>query len=174
MTKAFISYSSKDNRKKEILEEVLKHNDIEPIIVLNRENPKDYGTQKIKNAIKEAEYLIPILTTQSIYTQWINQEIGYAECRSDNNEIKIIPIVEEEIIPDLKQFINLVQDLPYKFHKSNDKRTENKAFKKQCKRVADYINRHPIIPKDTINFKAILSLSAYGYQRGGGCGLHRA
>lgn len=162
MPKAFISYSSKDNRKKEILESVLKEHAIEPIIILNRENPKDYGESKIKRGIKEADFLIPILTSSSISTQWINQEIGYAESESDRGRIKIVPIVEEEILSELKQFINLIQDLPYRFHRSLDKRTENKAFKKQCVRVAKYIKEQPVFNKNQFDIEASFSYLNFG------------
>lgn len=139
MAKAFISYSSKDNRKKEILDSVLREHGIEPVIILNRENPKDYGTDKIKKGIEEADFFIPILTSQSIYTQWINQEIGYAEYESDEGKLIIVPIVEKDIMGELKQFINHIQDLPYNYPKADNKGVENKSFKRECIRVAKYI-----------------------------------
>jgi uncharacterized protein YcfL len=140
MAKVFISYSHSDNRKKEILEELLNNtNDIEAIVVANRDEPANLLSNKVKKAIKEADFLIPILTSNSIYTQWINQEIGYSEYLSDNKKITIVPIVEKEIMDSLNQFIHKQQDLPFHFNKNMNKRVENKAFKAQCLKLIEYL-----------------------------------
>ena len=56
-----------------------KNIDLEPIVVAdNRESMKALS-EKVIEGIKAADVVVPILTEKSAWTQWINQEIGYAK-----------------------------------------------------------------------------------------------
>ncbi len=147
MSKIFVSYSHLDDRKKQLLEELLRLNNFEPIIVTSRDRPSNLLSDKVKEALNEADFLIPILTKNSVFNQWVNQEIGYAKRLLDEKQIEIYPIVEKGIMVELKQFINNQQDLPYHFNENISKGVENKAFKKQCQRLIEFLNKKHKKPK---------------------------
>jgi hypothetical protein len=65
---------------------------------------------EIKKCIDTSKYFIPLLTSNSISNQWVNQEIGYAVAKGKS---KIYPIVEKKIINDLRGFISLTQKLDH-------------------------------------------------------------
>ena len=46
-------------------------------------------TKKVADGIRESQIIIPILTKNSISSQWVNQEIGFAVAK-DIKEIEII------------------------------------------------------------------------------------
>jgi hypothetical protein len=137
--KVFISYSSKDaNKIKELCEVMTNTQLIEPIVVADRREPCKALTEKVTKGIREADYLMPILTKNSIGNQWVNQEIGYAKAE----DMEIIPIVDREIIDQLKGFIHKQSDLPYQFksHQS-DLKKEAEEFRKCYEAAIDYILR---------------------------------
>jgi len=126
--KLFISYSSEDNEKVEIIIKTLAYNSLfEPFIVSNTREPNKALVKKVTEGIDSAFCLISVLTSQSIKTQWINQEIGYAYCKN----IPIIPIIERSILNDLKGIIHIQNDCPYTFETISEfgDLEENKSFK---------------------------------------------
>jgi hypothetical protein len=110
--KLFISYSSKDQQIIDFIENLLSdHKLFEPLIIArNREALKPLS-EKVINGLTDSEIVIPILTKNSIYTQWINQEIGFAKAINK----KISPVVERDIIEQLKGFIHNQVDIPYNY-----------------------------------------------------------
>lgn len=157
MIKCFISYGHIDDRKREILEEVLLANNIAPLVVANKDEPAMLLATKVENAIEESDYLIPILTKDSINNQWVNQEIGYANKLVKDNRIKIVPIVEESKMDDLKGFIHKQMDLSFHFSSNSHLGSENKAFKKQCERLAKYMLSKPTPKKISTGLNATFS-----------------
>lgn len=125
MISAFISYSIKDSDKVEIIETLLKENDINPIIIANDRMPLKPLAEKVINGIDNCDVFIPLLTEKSYETQWINQEIGYSTAI-----VKFtFPIVEAEIMTKLKGFINKELDLPYSFDNQNENSFEEVVIK---------------------------------------------
>lgn len=157
MIKCFISYGHIDDRKREILERILLINGITPLVVANRNEPAMLLATKVENAIEESDYLIPILTKGSINNQWVNQEIGYANKLVTENKIKIVPLVEESKMDELKGFIHKQMDLSFHFSSNSHMGSENKAFKKQCERLAKYILSKPTPKKISTGFNATFS-----------------
>lgn len=157
MTKIFISYCHDDDRKREILQEVLEKHSFTPVVVANSNQPTVRLTQKVKDGIKEADYLMPILTENSIGNQWVNQEIGYAEKLCDEKKIEVIPIVEDTIFQSLKGFINNQIDLPFNFKNHPDQRIENKRFKAECERVIEYLKTKKIPSKGAFSVNGTFS-----------------
>ena len=124
----FISYSSLDQDKVDYLVREFKNNSsFKPLVIAFNREPTKPLTEKVVRGIKDCFCIIPILTSNSIKTQWINQEIGFAKGIGK----EIIPIVDSNIINELKGFIHKQIDLPYNY-KSNieNKTTENKRFVK--------------------------------------------
>jgi hypothetical protein len=94
-----------------LLKKIKRNLSLKPIVVAYNRDPMIPLTKKVIDGINACDYIIPILTSKSYKTQWINQEIGYATARDK----KVIPIVEQEIIPQLKGFVNSQMDLSYNF-----------------------------------------------------------
>lgn len=142
-TKLFISYSDKDIRKVEILEDKIKlHQMLEPIVIANRKSSLKPLVNKVIEGIEESSYVIPLLTRNSINAQWINQEIGYAIAKG----IKIHPIVERNVMSRLKGFIHKEVDIPFNYQGNiNKPRTENINFVKALRSLFDHL-RLDILP----------------------------
>lgn len=128
----FISYSDLDRHKVELFERELKENkNFYPIIIAFNRDPLKPLAQKVADGIIKSEIVVPILTNNSIYTQWINQEIGFATALNK----KIMPIVDYSLTDKLKGFIHKQIDLPYGYNTNSTKAQENKEFVKQVKNL---------------------------------------
>ncbi len=127
--KIFISYYSKDSNKMLMLKKLINTNKkLIPIVIAERRKSLVPLSKKVEDGIKESQIIIPILTRESISSQWVNQEIGYATALPD---IKIMPIIDNQIINDLKGFIHKQVDLSYNFQSFIDnKRKEGIHFRK--------------------------------------------
>lgn len=141
--KLFISYSDYDKKKVEIIKRKFAHNpDIELIIVADRKSKMIPLALKVTEGMKSANIFIPILTRNSISTQWINQEIGYCTLLIEKNQnLEIIPVVETQIIGNLKGFIHEENDLSFNYKgNEQDTLTENKAFRKTINLLFNYLS----------------------------------
>jgi len=68
--KIFISYSSENANKMNALKRViLKSEMLEAIVVADQRSPKKSLADKVREAILESDYLVPILTASSINNQ---------------------------------------------------------------------------------------------------------
>ncbi|MCK5559623.1 MAG: toll/interleukin-1 receptor domain-containing protein [Thermoplasmata archaeon] len=84
----FLSHSEQDEVLINMIAKSLEAIDLDVYV---EEHETNYGSDVVEsvcNAIDESECLLVVLTDQSIKSQWVNQEIGYAFA----NEIKIIPV----------------------------------------------------------------------------------
>jgi hypothetical protein len=111
----FISYSHEDIELMEYLKNKINSKPkLNAIVVPEIKDNLAYNSDKIIKAFKDSKIYLPILTSNSITNQWVNQEIGYAF--SHYREVKnIMPIVEKEISSQLKGFITKNNDLNYRF-----------------------------------------------------------
>lgn len=134
----FISYSDLDRQKVQLFErELIGNNNFTPkIIAFDREALKPLA-QKVADGIIESEVIVPIITSNSISTQWINQEIGFASALKK----KIMPIVDISIISELKGFIHKQIDLPYGYNPHANKAIENKDFVKQVRNLLSDLDK---------------------------------
>lgn len=132
--KVFISYSNSDINRLRILEKELKKiPNIIPLIIADKRQALIPLTKKVVEGIKEADYFVPILTSNSFTNQWVNQEIGYATALNKTTR----PIVENEIIDKLKGFVHKQIDLPYIFASdSKNKFRDSSNFSVCCKKLA--------------------------------------
>jgi type I site-specific restriction endonuclease len=106
------------------MKELTNHEYFKPIRIASNKEPLKLISDKVIRGLHDSEIVIPILTSQSISTQWINQEIGFAQAKDK----KIIPIVEKEVIDSLKGFIHKQADLSYSYNRNSRIGQENKAF----------------------------------------------
>src|SRR5258706_963473 len=136
----FISYSDLDKSKmKSLAKKIERNNALTSIVVAYHRDAMTPLSQKVIDGINASDYVIPILTSKSYKTQWINQEIGYAKAKNK----KIIPIVEQEIITQLRGFVNSQMDLSYNFLSTPDNQKRERAeFRKNCDLLLiDIINK---------------------------------
>lgn len=131
--KIFVSYSDLDRKKMRVLEKIIRKSPFLPIIIADNREAMISLSDKIIEGIESADYIIPILTSASISTQWINQEIGYSKARGK----QIMPIVEREVMTKLRGFIHSQLDLSYNFALDSDKAKERLSFRKCCDKLVD-------------------------------------
>ncbi len=115
------------------------------MIATNREALKPLAV-KVSEGIEKAAAVIPVITRNSMNTQWINQEIGFATAFKK----KVLPIVEKDIINDLKGFIHKEIDLPYNFESNVNKQKENQSFI-ECLKLLHTDLENSISSNDTVS-----------------------
>lgn len=125
----FISYSSTDLSKLKAFERKLNETDfLKPLVIARNRESGSLITDKVTTGIKTADLIVPILTTNSIHAQWMNQEIGYAIALKK----EVHPLVEHQVIGQLAGFITNAIDIPYQFNSNPDKKKERNAFRTCC------------------------------------------
>ena len=127
--KLFISYASENLKKVDLIVKELKnHPHFEPLVVANNREPNKALIKKVTSGIKSSYRVIVLLTKESITSQWINQEIGFAF----GEKIPVIAIIEQSLLDNdrLKGFIHKQNDCPYKYPTRTGllMREENKGF----------------------------------------------
>ena len=139
----FLSYSESDKNKLKALRKAINKRDkFDPIIVAERRRVGQSLADKVKQCIHEADCLMPILTRRSIDSQWVNQEIGFAEALKK----PIIPLVEKNLLDNLKGFIHKQMDLPFAFTGvESDSKKEARSFRKCYISALDYLATSPDI-----------------------------
>jgi|GEM_PF-2003078 len=138
--KIFVSYSSHDDNKRTALSKALKTSGQEPVVVAARIQPGTPFTVKVMTGVQESDYFVPILTGASFTTQWVNQEIGYAQGIGK----PILPIVDEGIIGDLKGFVHAQIDL-FRFTAApGDPRREAASFRRAYLKLIAYLRNQQL------------------------------
>jgi len=123
----FISYSNHDKKKVDLLvREINLNGKFKPIVIASDREALKPLAKKVADGLIKAEFVIPILTENSIFNQWVNQEIGFATGLNKT----IIPIIDKTKIDSLKGFIHKNIDLPYSFSSNSNSRTESLDFLK--------------------------------------------
>ena len=135
--RVFVSYVHIDDNKRRALVRVLLAAalPIEPIVIADRRSPGTPLTEKVVEGIAESDYFVPILTSASIGTQWVNQEIGYAAAKGTPT----IALVESGVRDRLKGFIHDQQDLPFSFPVSENQRRQARLFHQTCIRLRTHL-----------------------------------
>ena len=137
-TKVFLSYSDPDKNKLRAIRNAIKKRweGLDPIIVAERRKVGQNLADKVKSCVLEADCIMPILTRKSIYSQWVNQEIGFAEAMKR----PVIPLVEKSLFDKLKGFIHKQMDLPFAFQGfDSDPKKEAQSFRKCYLAALGYI-----------------------------------
>lgn len=139
--KIFISFTNVDRELMTILTNVINEMGRFEAYVVERQRSEGAIalSSLVELGIKECQYFVPILTKGSVITQWVNQEIGFAQ---GLDSIDIIPIVETEIKSELKGFIHDQIQLSYRF--SFDKKH---SFLDECVNLISDLNERPIKKK---------------------------
>ena len=125
MRKIFISFSENDREKVSILENRLKSSEyLTYLIVADNYDNSSLISEKIISALESCQYIIPILTKNSLNNQWVNQEIGYAKCLKQN--IKFFTLIQDDVIGMSKGFIH--KEMTSLFVFKSDEKNENRRI----------------------------------------------
>lgn len=136
----FISFCDADRQLMKVLKSPIHKSDLlQPLIVEEKRKGAIHLSELVQNGIRESSFFIPILTSNSISNQWVNQEIGFA--KAIENQIQIVPIVESKIIEKLKGFIHKQIQLSYNFRVYEEEDRTKRAYRKICKEVVSYIEQ---------------------------------
>ncbi len=149
MKNVFISYADSDKKKVRYIANKLKRTqEYKPIVVADYRRTLVALTDKVIEGLNISAFFIPILTKNSFHEQWINQEIGYFYA-NPNKRKSVFPIVESDILNDLKGFLHNQIDLPYTYQTSIDSKIEFNNFKKiSCLLISDIISQNSSIPTE--------------------------
>lgn len=89
--RVFISYSRKDKEKVDIIAEILKDENLNPMYDKHFSGGIGFHKQ-IENFIAYSHVFMPLITSSSSKRGWVHQEIGYAKALN----IPILPIMVDE------------------------------------------------------------------------------
>ncbi|MGI0081288.1 MAG: toll/interleukin-1 receptor domain-containing protein [Nitrososphaerales archaeon] len=135
--KIFISYSVKDRTLIQPILEALQHI-FDVCISEDKNNAGEALAGKVESDIESSNVIVPFLTLNSLASQWVNQEIGYAyRLRKENGgEPLILPVAEAGVSPSgfltkkETEFIPLYSD------------DSNETAYQLVKRLREYVDRN--------------------------------
>jgi hypothetical protein len=101
--RVFISYSNLDSAFVEQLARDLLATGLDVFIYKWSLKVGDSIVQKINDALKETDYFIPVLSSNSVNSTWVSAEINAALIKKlSGQDIEVLPILLQEcVIPDL-------------------------------------------------------------------------
>jgi len=138
---AFISFTEKDRSRMLLLFEILDSlPNIKPIIVeRDKDSGADWLPDKVLKNIEESDFFIPIITSESINSQWVNQEVGCAfGLIHKGKALEVHPLIQMDLLDELKGFINKQKQCSYLF-KSPD--LTEKDFKICCEELKEILSK---------------------------------
>ncbi|MDH2900970.1 MAG: toll/interleukin-1 receptor domain-containing protein [archaeon] len=97
--KVFISYDVRDDTLVRTIARSLEHIGIEPFLANDHVAVGTKIGDKITESINDSNCFVPIITTNSVNSQWVNQEIAYAYAHSKEYDLGIFPVVENGVTP---------------------------------------------------------------------------
>lgn len=130
---AFISYSFQDREIKDRLKKVLQSNGIKCYDAFHDE---DYGNSlpdKLENAIDDSDFLVVILTKNSISSSAVGSEIGYAKKAGK----RIIPLVESNV------------SVPVFLQGKEEARFTSNTLDDACRKITKFVNTRLKNSKDS-------------------------
>lgn len=134
----FISHSSDDEKKVDILIDSLNGISVQRDRLFHCTRVQDQSgltqalSDKVEYHLKKADYVLFLLTVNSVMNQWVNQEIGFAQAKEKTK----ITILEVQQLSKLKGFLHKNLDHPYKYKAHPSKGTENKNFNEAVMKLA--------------------------------------
>jgi len=109
-SKVFIAYGEEDKEFAESIYESVEKLGLECYAFTKVHRSGNWIPETDLEEIKSSEYFVVIITSNSINSQWVNQEIGVAYALGK----RFIPICEENIISEIKGFIQNVECIRYR------------------------------------------------------------
>jgi hypothetical protein len=103
--KVYLSHSSKDVDLTDKIHEWLTNQSfIDEVWIDNIElKTGDYLMEKIQHGVRSSNYLIPLITENSVKSNWVRKEVKQALREESKNKIKVIPVLHRrKVAPYLK------------------------------------------------------------------------
>jgi hypothetical protein len=145
--KIFISHSAKDYELAKILKNILEESEsIKEVFVY--EDEKRFGIQisdKITNEIDSSDYLVALITKNSVESASVNQEYGYAQAK----KLQKIPFLEKGA----DEGVMIYGTEKIVFSKEN--------FSEKCFDVKHYLLNNKVLSKTTDDEKFFIQKSAH-------------
>ena len=136
--KTFISFAENDHKFIHVLSGVLVQSGIDPLVasqVLAPGTPLDVKVQKM---IKEADVILVILTSSSLRSRWVQQEIGFAKACNK----PIVPLKTRGVsLPALLVGLEYVEFKPV---------NPVAGFEVVCRFLCDFADKHNIVIRKTV------------------------
>lgn len=143
MSSVFISYSSKDASEARRLSRELTRHNIKTWIDEYEILPGDSITQKISEGIRQSDFLIVILSSNSLNSDWVRFEIENAFAKNrEASSIRLIPVrIDDSSVPEYLKNIRYV-DLTTNYDAGIDELSEfiNQEKPKDVPRVSDILS----------------------------------
>lgn len=130
--KIFISYDTQDEELVTKITDSLTRIGLEPFKAPDHISIGSDLAAKVIHAINDSNCFVPILTQNSITSQWVNQEIGYAYSR---DELPIFPVVEKGL--QIKGFVHHTKE-----NIQLDPEHPDTAIHYLITSLRDYVNRN--------------------------------
>jgi len=118
--KIFIAYQSRDVKFVDMISTTLTRIGHEPVVVENTSLPGENITSKVLSALNQFDIFMPIITRNSINSQWLNQEIGYAIAKKSTifqginiSFDFILPIIEKSTSSNIKGFLVNIEGIGF-------------------------------------------------------------
>lgn len=132
--KIFVSYSTDDLDKVELLNKQLKNTELDVFIAEHSISASENLTSSITNAIKKCDLFVLIWSKNAKKSDWVTQEIGKATAL----EKIILPIVLDEDLPPAG-FIQNLKYLPiFSDHENGFKKAEEIIVKAYQQKYNDF------------------------------------
>jgi len=116
MTDVFVSYSVESKKLMEHLKSMLLSTEqFNPIIVPQLEMNLVKNNTKVIENLKKCSIFICIINKESIYNQWVNQELGYWIGKNSGDLKNMFILLDKKATDKLKGFITYENDMPYRY-----------------------------------------------------------
>lgn len=126
--KIFLSHSGKDKEWVELIALKAEEVGVETYLFEHDPKPGCYLADKIKEEIRGADALVVLITPNSQYSPYVQQEIGYAEDR-----IPIIPLVDSSMEDVSLAMLEGREYVQFDFENPSDSDTDLLSFLSQLK-----------------------------------------
>lgn len=116
MTDVFVSYSVESKKLMEHLKSMLLSTEqFNPIIVPQLEMNLVKNNTKVIENLKKCSIFICIINQDSIYNQWVNQELGFWIGKNSGELKNMFILLDKKVTDKLKGFITYENDMPYRY-----------------------------------------------------------
>ncbi len=105
----FLSHSSRDREPVETIRAQAVAVGVEVYLFSDDLHPGENTALKIQQALRECQALVVLITSTSVQSQYVNQEIGFAK----GLRLPIIPLVESTVPPDRLAMLLGVDYIPF-------------------------------------------------------------
>jgi 1-aminocyclopropane-1-carboxylate deaminase/D-cysteine desulfhydrase-like pyridoxal-dependent ACC family enzyme len=105
----FLSHSSRDREPVESIRSQADAVGVDVYLFSDDLHPGENTAEKLQQVLRECQALVVLITSNSVQSQYVNQEIGFAKALG----LPIIPLVESGVPPDRLAMLLGVDHIPF-------------------------------------------------------------